>query len=80
MKQEFYNMPNGLTYKLHNKIRSNFSRCLGEMKKCFEKNFGKNISTATEQIAKRLFPGSGETDGRMDSETQSDAIIEDLFT
>ena len=27
VKQEFYYMPNGLTYKIHNKIPQNFQRC-----------------------------------------------------
>ena len=32
------------------------------MKKLSEKNFVKKIQTVTEQIEKKLLPGSGETD------------------
>ena len=34
------------------------------MKELTEINFAKKIYTATEQIEKRLLPGSGETDCR----------------
>ena len=33
VKQEFYYMPNGLTYKIHNRINQNFQRCLKKVKK-----------------------------------------------
>ena len=38
---------------------------LGEDEKMIQKNVVKIFKTATEQIEKRLLPGSGETDCRV---------------
>ena len=55
-------MQNGLIYKIHNKIPSNFQRSWGEMEKWSEKNFTQQFRKTTDKVEKRVLPGSGEAD------------------
>ena len=58
-------MPNGLSSLIHKNNPPNFQGCWGKIKKWSEKKFVKKFWRATEQIGKRLLPGSGETDYRL---------------
>ena len=65
VKQEFYYMPNGPTYKIHNKKTHNFQWCWGKEKKMtkkIHKNFS-NSAWVDSKLKKMLglLPGSGET-------------------
>ena len=59
---KIYYMANGLAAIIHNKIPPNFQGNWEKMKKSSHKNFAKKFLIRTEQIEKRLLPGSGETD------------------
>ena len=60
---KIYYMPNGLTSQKHKKI-TRFSGMLGEDEKWSKKKILKQFLRATEQIVRKLLPGSGETDCR----------------
>ena len=61
MKQEFYYMPNGLTFKIHKNIAPNVQRVLGEDEKMILEILLIFFKERPNQLEKRL-PWSGETD------------------
>ena len=67
---KIYYMPNSPTSQIHKKNPPNFHKCWGKMKNdpSLGEKFCKKI-LKSEQIGKRLLPGSGETDCRISPST-----------